>query len=277
MAQNLVFSSSLIVLLLLPGCNPADNAVKFFNENIGGKIGFKLEATEKNSPAPSPEPSPTLSLEHRRVNGEFIKELFKVVVLRDLKSEEEFIKYMNVLDQGGHYEGIYNGIVYSSEYREKERGVASVPALKAYSEILAQIILDQKYDPLKIPKTENPAVPLPTADSVKAPEPSDAERMALVAELEKDGIARSLFTLKRRLGEEALKTIDLKKEYREKLATWYGRFTVYLNKRGVDFRLPERNKMDEYFHYKWALDAEEDRLKWECLNRLHTILNSVSQ
>ncbi|MBI3542409.1 MAG: hypothetical protein HY075_03930 [Deltaproteobacteria bacterium] len=282
MEQNSASSFKTIALAALlvatmPACSLSPEMAKSFNESIGKTIGVKLQV-DPTPPKPAPvkkadaeeeEPSP----DNRAMNAEFIREMMRVTVLRDLRSHEEFNGLMNVLDQGGHYEALYNGVIYAAEYREREKGIAPVAALKAYAEIMAQITLDQKYDPLKIQRPEG-AEPTPAGTDIAPPQPSEPERIALLNDLEREAITKSPFYMKRRIGEEVLKTIDLKKEYREKLATWYARFTVFLNKRGVDFAVPLRNKTDEYFHYKWALDAPEDRLKWECLNRIHRVINA---
>ncbi|HRK02423.1 MAG TPA: hypothetical protein PLH57_07125 [Oligoflexia bacterium] len=270
MAPNLVFSFSATILIIVSifhiGCSPKEMYQK------------KIAPLFANKPEPSKEPSPEdIPLEHRAINGEFIRELFQVVLERSIASEDEFLRYMNVLDQGGHYEGIYNGVVYSAEFREKEKGNATVSSLKLFAEIMTQITLDQKYDPLRIYPSNDTSEDVPTIkdsnSSPQTPQPSPEERSALVEHFEKEGLTRSLYTLKRRLGEELLKTIDLKKEYREKLATWYGKFSVFLNSQGTDFGIPQRNVKNEYYHYKWGLQADEDRLKWECLNRIHRLMN----
>lgn len=267
----------LFVLLTLTGCNDSDQLIQTFNDQIGHRIGLKLQALNappnKKSPnaTPSTEPSPT---PHRDVNAAFIHELYKVVLQREVRSEEEFQKNMHVMDQGAHFEGIYNGLVHSSEYKSLEKGVASVSAVKVYADLMTQVLLDQKYDPLKIVKPETKPL-LIAGEEIKPPQPTELERESLKAEIERDAITKPFYALKRRLGEEVIKTIELKREYREKMATWYGRFTVSLNKRGVDFGVPERNKLDEYPYYKWALDAAEDRVRWECLNRVHVLMNTA--
>ncbi len=268
------FLTILFCCVLLPGCIVPENILQFFNKNIGPFFSLKFERTKQK--AISDPQNPTIDDQY--VNGEFIRELFKVVLERDLRNEEEFTKYLNVLEQGGHYEGIYNGILYSAEYREKEKGIAPVKAVKSYSEIMAQLSLDQKYDPLKIQEPQEPpdVPPLQKEDNIKPPQPTPLERDGLIAQYEKEAIPLSTYTLKRRLGEELLKTIDLKKAYREKLATWFGKFTFFINKKGTNFGIQQRNVLNEYYHYKWALDTSEDRIKWECLNRIHMTMNTTS-
>lgn len=270
--HRLSLGALFVGVTLLTGCN--DDAIGLFNSTVGQALGLKLQTSKGQKPAAqSTEASDPLSGDHRKMNAEFIHEMFRVTLNRNVRNKDEFEKYMYMLDQGGHYEGIYNGIVYASEYRDLEKGIAPVSALKDFAEILAQILLDQKYDPLKIQKPDAASESQATIGDAKPQQPNEAERLALVGEVERESITKSTYYLKRRLGEELLKTIDLKKEYREKLATWYARFTVYMNKKGVDFAVPLRNKQDEYFHYKWALTADEDRLKWECINRAHRLIN----
>lgn len=259
--------------LLFSGCEYTDSAIALFNEKLAPQLGIRLEKNANGKlSAQKPGEAQTPADLHKQVNGEFLQELFQATLGREAR-EEEFVKLMNVLDQGAHYEGIYNGVVYSREYREKERGAADVGAVKAYAKIMTQIILDQKYDPLKIHNRAEAKPDVPPLEEAPIPQPSAQERAELEQLYEKEAIVLPSYTLKRRLGEEVLKTIDLKKEYREKLATWYGRFSFFLNKMGVDFGLAQRNSTDEYYHYKWALEADLDRLKWECLNRIHKILN----
>lgn len=262
------------------GCNSVDNVIKMFNDQVGHRIGFRIEPIAAK---PSPAPTGTSGAsgaeqagpDNRAVNAAYLKELFKVVLLRDLRNQEEFDKFMNVMDQGGSYEGIYNGLVYSQEYKDKEKGVAPVSAVKAFADVMAQLKLDQKYDPLKIsaPETNDPL----DTDRLEPPQPTELERTSLIGDFEREAMALPLFTLKRKLGEEVIRTIELKREYKEKFATWYGRFSVFLNKKDVDFGVPLRNRKDEYYHYKWALDAEEDRLRWESLNRVHVLLNAYAK
>ncbi len=209
---------------------------RYFKNDVFQFIKNQGQVNQTNSDIP-PEPT----IDQRNINGEFIRELYKVVLVKELKDENVFIRYMNVLDQGGHYEGVYNGIVYSYVYKNLEQGTTPVGALKAFSKILNLL----------------------TSQSEET--------------IESQYLRTSLYTLKRVLAEEVLKTIDTQSEYREKLATWYSKFTVELNKFGIDFGIDKRNQIDETYHYKWALTADTDRLKWECLNRVHRILNAKGE
>ena len=87
----------------------------------------------------------------------------------------------------------------------------------------------------------------------------------------------SIFTLKRILGEEALKVITAKVSDPSALAKWYGKWVTELCARKVDFGLDLRNRPDAAFHEAWARSSSEDRLRWEVLNRLHRVLNEAAR
>ena len=277
MAPNLEWFSRFFLasatLLLFSSCDIAKDALV--------SLGIQ-QSKVAPQPSLSPSPQPKISnaengpTKEQVVHAEFIKELLQVVLWREARTENEFNKYLNILDQGAHLEGVYNGIVYSDEYRSREKGAARIAALKAYSKIMTQLLLDQKYDPLKIKPPASPDVP-PLEKETAPSQPTEQERAKLLAEVEQEALTQPVFVLKRKLGEEVLKTIALKREYREKMSTWYGRFSVLMGEFNVEFGLPERNRRDEYYHYRWALEANEDRIKWELLNRVHRVLNAMSQ
>ena len=268
---------TLAASLLLTSCintNSPDviKVIEFINKNLLTKVGLEINLKDKASLSNADQPIPTPSLEHRTVNAEFLKELYSVVLEREI-SEEEFLDTMNVLDQGGHYEGVYNGIVYSSEYDSKEKGVATIPALKLFIQLMTQLSLDNLYDPAVL-KEKNKEKDVPSSEDLKKQAiPSEAEIQRLKAQFEKEGLTKSNYWMKKKVSEQILKTIDLKKEYREKLASWYGKFVFGLNQKGMSFGLKQRDKLDEYFHYQWALEADEDRIKWECIVRIHMLFN----
>ncbi len=255
------FSSTLFV-----GCDGLDSV----KEKL--KPIFNSKSNEVKETMSDPEGANVI------VNAEFAKELYQTVFLRE-PTKDEFSSLMNSLEQNAHLEALYNGFIYSVEFRLKEKGRASGSALKVFSEILAELKLAQKYD-LKnleqLSNNEKPDVIDPEAKNTSKPIPtaSEGERMILVNEIRKEGADLSFFSMKRILGEDLLKTIDLKKEYREKFATWYGKFAVFTNKYKVSFLLTERNNSDENYQYRWALHADEDRIKWESLARIHILMNT---
>jgi hypothetical protein len=114
--------------------------------------------------------------------------------------------------------------------------------------------------------------------SQPSPDPSSAPTpRVLAAKYLTQFIGASIFTLKRVAGDEALKVIGSKSQFREKLAMWYSKWVVRIAQRNVDFGISLRNKSDEAFHYKWAVESPEDRVKWEVLNRLHRVLNDANK
>ena len=86
-----------------------------------------------------------------------------------------------------------------------------------------------------------------------------------------------MYTLKKTLCDEALKLIDQKNAFKEKLALWYSKWVVHMGERKIDFGVPLRNSLDEAFHYKWAIQSTPDRIKWEVLNRIHRTLNDANK
>ena len=259
-------------LITISGCAFSTESSKLLDTFVNA---FRVHVLSKLSPPPeSPAPKPgevsdvVLTEDHRQVAAEFVKEMVLVVLERELSDVNEFSKLVNNLEQGGHYEALYNGLIYSQEYRAKEKQVAPISALRRFAEMMAELTLDQKPEQQTVSKQE-----LQQDAQQAASVDSNGAKGVLIEEFLKQGVTQSKYTLKRRLSEELLKTIDLKKEYAEKLATWYAQFAVRLLRYQIDFGLSPRNNTDEYYHYKWALTAGEDRLKWECLNRIHRVMN----
>ncbi|CAM6054213.1 unnamed protein product [Sphagnum tenellum] len=189
--------------------------------------------------------------------------MMSVVLLREPKDKLEFGSWVDALNQGASLEGVYNGLVDSSEYRNLEAQTSAAPlaAIKAFREEVTKL---------------------------------EAE-LAKPTVLGDFGLA-SIFLLKRTLGEEALKVIHEKQlpdptsspklgdaklspsesHSPQKLALWYARWAAHMAERKIDFGLPLRNQGDEAFHLKWAMNATPDQLTWEVLNRLHRVINSLS-
>jgi hypothetical protein len=262
--------------LLLPGCLIQPSALDFFNKNLGPIFGVKLEYLK---PLPSPEPSPSTNLEgHRLRNAAFIKEAYLVLLERNV-TETEFNRWMNTLDQGASFEGIYNGIVLGEEYKAKEVGVAPPDAIRIYARIMTKLDMDSRFDPQNFKEDQNKngeSNASISESTVKPPkEAEDALKKELLQKYAKQAVNKSLYQLKRECALEALKTMDIKKAYKDKLATWYGRFAAFTNHEfKVDFGISQRNQASDITHYRWALDASEDQIKWEIFNRIHRLFNS---
>lgn len=227
-------------------------------------------------------------------NSELFREMSQVVFQQDPTDRAEFGNWVDTLNQGASLEGVYNGLVHSADYRklEETRKGSSAEALRAFGEELGYLEIElpqmTQFDmvlasPLPTEKLDPTPTPLPIDDGRKflispTPEPSAAARVAPIADrFSKQFVGASIFTLKRILGDEALKVVGSKTEYREKLAIWYSKWAVRVSQRNVDFGVALRNKQDEGFHFKWAVQSTEDRIKWEVLNRLHRILNEANK
>jgi hypothetical protein len=268
------------------------------------------------SPSPTPsEEFGSKNARDAKVNAELLHEVYKVVFQREPKDRAEFGTLVDSMNQGASLEGMYNGFTHSTDYRKLEtaNSGASPEALQAFGEELA-ILEAELPTPVEFDNEATQplaaagegAAPPPTpvstlhADGVnvieygKVPEPgvttaptSEPKAVAsagakpdikvLADRYTKQFVGASIFTLKRVLGDEALRVVAEKKEYPEKLALWYSKWVVHMAVRGVDFGISQRNKPDEEFHYKWALTAGEDRVNWEVLNRVHRVLNEANR
>ncbi|MEK6705823.1 MAG: hypothetical protein AABZ06_08540 [Bdellovibrionota bacterium] len=191
-----------------------------------------------------------------KIYAELLREIFLVVLLDEPKDRSQFGNLVDALNQGASLEGIYNGLTHSAEYRKLEtKGPkASVTALEIF---------------LKHLDIFESELPVPTQFGSG----NDNETTSSVSDIKQYFQNSSIFTLKRVAADEALKVIDFKRTERSKLVLWYSKWAVAQTSNNVDFGLALRNRSDEVFHYNWAVNASEDNLKWEILNRVHRLLN----
>lgn len=235
----------------------------------------------------------------QKANAEIIQELYRVVWLKDPEDREEFAGWVAALSGGASIEGVYNGFTHSDRYRTLEttqRG-ATVRALKVFAIELTELTLhlsqptlfeSSAADPL--PKAVEPdgyfepssvqfgrAAQKAGHSSGDATAHSDSKpgRTELHKRYSQTFVGSSIFTLKRILGDELLKVVQAKEADRERLSDWYAKWAVHMASYQVSFGLERRNSTDEGAHYRWALEASVDRIRWECLNRLHRLLNSA--
>jgi len=254
---------------------------------------------------PVASPSPLLKQEYRseaarisKANTELLSEVFEVVFIRTPGDRTEFGNWVDTLNQGASLEGVYNGFTHSSSYRKLELANpgASAEALRVFGQELSTLELDlpvatvfdnSSAKPLAMPvmptevTSENENVGTTVVEfrpqPPSSPSPSPKKIQAAQAEqYSQQFVTASIYTLKRVLGDEALKVIADKKLYKEKLAQWYSKWVVHMASLKVDYGLDLRNRPDEAFHYKWALTASPDRLTWEVLNRVHRALNEAN-
>jgi hypothetical protein len=281
-----------VLALTVSGCKPLEPVHRFIDRLQLEWDALIAVSTGKRSPLMRPSPLASLNgaLSTSQVNAELLREMYQVVFQRAPQDRTMFGSYLNTLNQGASLEGIYNGFTHSAFYRQLEMAHqgAAAPALKVFSEELARLeaetpspaaFTEKAAQPLG--RAMNPNVGLAAPLVVESPHasasPAVRSEAALAQEYTRVFVGASVFTLKRVLGDEALRIVSIKKEYREKLASWYGKWAVQLSEHKVDFGIALRSKPDETFHYQWALTASEDRVKWEVLNRLHRLLNEANR
>jgi hypothetical protein len=247
-------------------------------------------------------------------NAQLLHEIFLITFNREPLDRSDFGNWADTLNQGASLEGVFNGLTHSTAFRqiETEHAGASTTATRIFGEelailessLLSPTFFNQKSTlPLPLLKLEDPENPTTPSGPVNDPEnpttviefpgPSAVKPAGtgfnpppIVTEYSipisaagytKLFIGASIFTLKRVLGEEALKVVSAQNSYPEKRALWYSKWVVRIVNRKVEFGLPLRNSSDENFHYRWALANSEDKLKWEVLNRLFRVLNEANK
>ncbi|MBC7397070.1 MAG: hypothetical protein H7333_06470, partial [Bdellovibrionales bacterium] len=248
-------SLSALALLVLFACNPLDEAQKILRSKFIDQ--------------PKEEPVRPVSLERgpgalARENSELLSEMMKVVFdEEEVDSKSDFGTLAHTLNQGASLEGIYRGIVMGSRYRamETKNQAASPEELKAFA-----IELSELQDSMKNPSTFE-MEEAKKAPSIEYPDGSVAVPHSIAGSQEvlpkrdkievRDGLVKifigaSGYTLKRTLGEEALKKIDEMKMDSGELAQWYARFVLRMCLAKVDFGLELRNKPDFDLHFKFA-------------------------
>jgi hypothetical protein len=205
--------------------------------------------------------------------------------------EKAFAGFGSALLQGASFEGVYNGLTHSAEQRAREEGSPASPqALAVFARELAILQSDLpkdrvfgKLDSRPLPTPEElryQAAPETEEEEGVEPEPLrvhqrvvDSAAFSKKAEVSFRGA--SLFTLKRVLGDEVLLVIERLEKKPALLSEWYGEWAARLAKEGVDFGLPKRMNPDPKFHADWAqTSGNADFLRWECLNRVHRLLNA---
>ena len=284
---------AILIIATASGCS--EKSAGEFWRWAGSALGIGAKDTASN-PVPTNDPE-LASLQKNKSNAEFLQEAFRVVWLEEPGDKSDFMTWLDALNQGASFEGVYNGFTRSSHYRElevKNRG-ATLRALKAFSEELTVLTLElqkpTRYEASAaspLPAPVSPTFEVDNNDTTVNMDPEDAsfgrgadgklDPHKLRDEYAKIFVGSSVYTLKRILGDEAMKVIARKSEYREKLAEWYSKWVVRLcTERTVDFGLALRNKADESLHYRWAVQASNDRILWETLNRLHRVINAANQ
>lgn len=207
-------------------------------------------------------------------HSELISEMYRVVLLKEPEAST-FWELVNAMSQGASIEGIYNGLTHSAQYRQLEMTdqAISSSSLKIFAELLEDLEAEL---PIRTEFDGSAAQPLELLlpDQLSSIE-KGSRRFSQPQDFKKIFASASFFTLKRVLGDEAIKVIAIKSSDSHFLASWYSHWVSKMAARQVDFGLQLRNDSNQQFHDRWALGASEDRLKWEVLNRIHRVLNST--
>ena len=179
-----------------------------------------------------------------------LNEMHQQVYVQPFPDLQEMLNWLNVLEQGGSVEGVYHGMVLSTQYMDKEKdALAKDDALRFFAEESVLLSLEKQV--------------------------LDTKSSAAVDQLLVKMPKTSIYTLKREMGESILKLVSAKKGDRNKLADWYADVATRWSAKKIPFGIAERNKEERSFHYQWAMDNSVELLQWELLNRTHRILNQT--
>jgi hypothetical protein len=285
----------LLCLVFATACDPINDSKNFLVDVGILKIDHKPlpnEVKDEMNKASTGD-APKLSAgELAKENSEILAEMMKVIFdEKDIDNKTDFGNLVHTLNQGASLEGIYRGIVMGSRYRalETKAQAASPAELKAFAVEMAEL-----QDSMKNPSVftsddakKAPSIEFPDGSGVSDPMVPSAhegsqevtkkrDKTEVRNELLEIFIGASGYTLKRTMGDEALKKIDEVKSDPGDLGNWYAKFVLRMCDAHVDFGLELRNKPDFDLHFKFAEKMAIDRVKWEVLNRYHRYLNATA-
>jgi hypothetical protein len=297
-------SPSFLLFVLLPSlflssCNLNDG-ISRLTEAI--QVLFTGTPTTLKTKSPQPKAGLfAITAQRAKQNAEVLHEMYRDIYVQDPANAREFASLVDSLNQGASLEGVYNGLIHSSDYRELEKSHpgSNGKALQFFCEELVRTELQlssvtvfspDAAKPLSVPVeptgTEG-EIDFPNTEALASPavvnpaptsSPSKEQVDKLFHQYAHDFAGASYFTLKRVLGDELLELMSQKSRDKtdpKALAKWYGKFVHRMVSSGVDFGLALRNNPDESFHEGWAESVSGDQLRWEVLNRIHRVINSV--
>jgi len=282
----------LILLLGTPACNPVDDVREFLGlKKPEADLPQEMKAEMKSANG-SDKVRGTNEL--AKENQELLAEMIRVSFDRDEAEDlTDFEALSRTLNQGASLEGIYRGITMGSRYRalESNAQAASPTVLKVFATEMAELQDSMRnpthFDPKsakEAPRIDYPEEGVPGATPAALPSPSPesilpqrVDKKEAFQNLIKIFIGASPYTLKRVLGEEAIKKFEESKDDPSEIPRWYADLAVRLAQTNVDFGLELRKKNDFQFHRRFAQKMAMDRVKWEVLNRYHRYLNSVGK
>lgn len=178
-------------------------------------------------------------------------EMQEQIFARPIKDTSSAAGWANVLGQRASIEGVYHGIILSSEYVSLEKGnAANIKALRFFGNEMAMLEFPSAHE-------------------------SDSRVLAAAAKYVKESMGLPIYTLKRELGERILREADKRRGDSEKLAAWFAGIAARWAMHDINFGMPQRNNKDEVFHFNWAKENTLGMIEWELLNKAHRILNHL--
>jgi hypothetical protein len=257
----------------LAGCKPLSELKRLLGLN--------------SMPSPVPAPVEIRIMDPSKGRREILAEMFRVVFdTREVADDEFFEGLLSSLHQGASIEGVYRGLIRGQRYRSLEIGsMGADPSQVRFFASEISLLQDSMREPTRFDTKESRGVPTieyPEEDSSIGSSPAQEPKPRLKKEdLEKallqDFAGSSHYTLKRILGDEALRKIEELKGSRADLSRWYASTVLRLQKTGVDFGIPLRNSGDFGMHLRFAENMPLDRVIWEVLNRYHRCINALGR
>lgn len=265
---------------------------------VGGFLftqGCEFKRHTSSSVTSNPTSNPISTTELRspearlsKENAELLVEINRVVFLKEPRDAARFQAYHSTLNQGASLEGILNGLIHSSGYREFE--ALTPPALPLARAFFIDELIRIQTD-LKTPYFVSPASGKPLAKLEIPNGKFEAVKTGAVEKFIPEQAKRdymrwfersSLPILKRVLIEAVLERIQTAGPA---LPDWYAETASRMGGLRVNFGLTQRNLRDPAFHKKWFIDLEarmpaeraHDRLVWESLNRYLRVLNHLNK
>jgi hypothetical protein len=272
----------LLSSVVLASCRPVDTLLGFLGF---GQAGMKDEIEVDEHGADREKHLQELA----KANSELLGEMVRVVFNQEkVEDQVDFAGLVQSLNQGASLEGVYRGLVMGARYRglESKSQGASPAEVKVFAVEMSELQMIMRnptrftMDSKKVPEIEYPDEEggsfRPSASSGAEEVEVKREKGAIQQDLIRKFVGASLFTLKRTLGEEALRKFDESKEDPAGIAQWYAALAVRLVQQGVDGGLQLRNSADFRLHSEFAGRMSQDRVRWEVLNRYHRYLNDVA-
>tara|TARA_Y100000780_G_scaffold132772_1_gene119518 strand:- start:246426 stop:247244 length:819 start_codon:yes stop_codon:yes gene_type:complete len=179
--------------------------------------------------------------EKRKYQVAFIQELYEVTRNSEPK-QDDVIKYLNVLEQGGSREGVYRAITLDDVYSSLESyDETPEKALSDFTVKYGEKYLGRVFDGSSIRKL-------------------------------------NLWSIKRIITEKTLEVMDVLANNPKDLYTWYAVFSAELaTKYPKVWQTKIRSTQDPRVHLNWASQAPFQHIKSETIIKLHKLMNFLNQ